>query len=228
MSVTAGGVLTLALTRGRILADCLPLLANSGIVPVEDPSRSRRLVFPTSDPGLRLLVLRGADVPVYVRHGVADAGVVGRDVLMETGSEGLYEPLDLGIARCRLMTAGLIGCEPPRGGRVRVATKFVNVARRFYAAQGLQADIIKLYGAMELAPVLGLAERIVDIVDTGNTLRANGLEPLETIAEISSRLVVNKAAMKLRPRPLGELIEGLADAVARRDAAATGLPGGGA
>jgi ATP phosphoribosyltransferase len=208
------GVLTLALTRGRILADCLPLLAHAGIVPSEDPAKSRKLVFPTCDPGLRLLVLRGADVPVYVRHGVADAGVVGRDVLMECGSEGLYEPLDLGIARCRLMTAGLTGAPAPRGGRVRVATKFVNVARRFYAAQGVQADVIELSGAMELAPVLGLAERIVDIVDTGNTLRANGLEALETIAEISARLVVNKAAMKLRPGPVKALVSRLADAVA--------------
>ena len=205
-------VLTLALTRGRILVDCLPLLAQAGIVPVEDPASSRRLVFPTSDPGVRLLVLRGADVPVYVRHGVADAGVVGRDVLLEAGSDGLYEPLDLGIARCRLMTAGLRGCAPPRGGRVRVATKFVNVARRFYAAQGVQADVIELSGAMELAPVLGLAERIVDIVDTGATLRANGLEALETIAEVSARLIVNKAAMKLRPVPAKRLIAQLAAA----------------
>ena len=196
MSASAGTPLTLALTRGRILKDCLPLLAAAGIVPEEDPGSSRKLVIGTNRADVRLLVLRGSDVSVYVRHGAADAGVVGRDMLLEAGSE------------------------------VRVATKFVNVARRFYAAQGLQADIIKLYGAMELAPVLGLAERIVDIVDTGNTLRANGLEPIETIAEISSRLVVNKAAMKLRPGPLGELIEGLAAAVGQRDAAAR--PGGAA
>jgi ATP phosphoribosyltransferase len=205
--------LTLALTRGRILKDCLPLLAAAGIVPEEDPGSSRKLVIGTNRSDLRLLVLRGSDVTVYVRHGAADAGVVGRDVLLESGCDGLYEPLDLGIARCRLMTAGMVG-GAPLGGRVRVATKFVNVARRFYAAQGLQADIIKLYGAMELAPVLGLAERIVDIVDTGNTLRANGLEALETIAEISSRLVINKAAMKLRPEPLKQLIAGLEAAVA--------------
>jgi ATP phosphoribosyltransferase len=201
--------LTLALTRGRILADCLPLLARAGIRPLEDPGGSRKLVFPTSDAGVRLLVLRGADVPVYVRHGVADAGVVGRDVLMEAGSAGLYEPLDLGIARCRLMTAAMADSPPPRG-RVRVATKYVNVARRFYAAQGIQADIIELSGAMELAPVLGLAERIVDIVDTGGTLRANGLAPLELIAEISARLIVNKAAMKLRHAPIKSLIARLA------------------
>ncbi len=226
MSASAGTPLTLALTRGRILKDCLPLLAAAGIVPEEDPGASRRLVIGTNRPDVRLLVLRGSDVSVYVRHGAADAGVVGRDMLLEAGSEGLYEPLDLGIARCRLMTAGLVERAPLRS-RVRVATKFVNVARRFYAAQGLQADIIKLYGAMELAPVLGLAERIVDIVDTGNTLRANGLEPIETIAEISSRLVVNKAAMKLRPGPLGELIEGLAAAVEQRDAAARRCVAGG-
>jgi ATP phosphoribosyltransferase len=205
--------LTLALTRGRILKECLPLLATAGIVPVEDPGSSRKLVIETNAPGVRLLVLRGADVPVYVRHGAADVGVVGRDVLLEYGSEGLYEPLDLGIARCRLMTAGMVGRAPLRG-RVRVATKFVNVARQFYSAAGLQVDIIKLYGAMELAPLLGMADRIVDIVDTGNTLRANGLEAIETIAEISSRLVVNKAAMKLRPAPIKALIGQLAQAVA--------------
>lgn len=213
--------LTLALTRGRILGECLPLLATAGIVPEEDPGSSRKLVIGTNRPDVRLLVLRGSDVTVYVRHGAADAGVVGRDMLLETGSEGLYEPLDLGIARCRLMTAGMADCTP-LGPRVRVATKFVNVARRFFATRGVQADIIKLYGAMELAPVLGLAERIVDIVDTGNTLRANGLVPLETIAEVSSRLVVNKASMKLRPRLLGELVDGLAAAVARRDGATPG------
>jgi ATP phosphoribosyltransferase len=213
--------LTLALTRGRILKECLPLLAAAGVVPEEDPGSSRKLVIGTNRADVRLLVLRGSDVTVYVRHGAADAGVVGRDMLLESGSEGLYEPLDLGIARCRLMTAGMVDCAPV-GARVRVATKFVNVARRFYSARGVQADIVKLYGAMELAPVLGLAERIVDIVDTGNTLRANGLEPLETIAEVSSRLVVNKAAMKLRPRLLGELVEGIAAAVVRRDMQAGG------
>lgn len=220
--MSASRPLTLALTRGRILKECLPLLAAAGIVPEEDPGSSRKLVIGTNRADVRLLVLRGSDVTVYVRHGAADAGVVGRDVLLESGSDGLYEPLDLGIARCRLMTAGMVGCAE-LGTRVRVATKFVNVARRFYSAQGVQTDIIKLYGGMELAPVLGLAERIVDIVDTGNTLRANGLEPLETIAEVSSRLVVNKAAMKLRPQQLGELVEGVAAAVARRDAEAAGV-----
>jgi len=214
-----GSGLTLALTRGRILKECLPLLAAAGIRPEEDPGSSRKLVIGTNLPGVRLLVLRGSDVPVYVRHGAADIGVVGRDVLLETGSEGLYEPLDLGIARCRLMTAGMAGRAPLRG-RVRVATKFVNVARSFYAAQGVQVDIIRLYGAMELAPVLGLADRIVDIVDTGNTLRANGLEPIELIAEVSSRLVVNKAAMKLRSEPIKQLTERIAAAVASRQRSA--------
>jgi ATP phosphoribosyltransferase len=214
-----GSGLTLALTRGRILKECLPLLAAAGISPEEDPGSSRKLVIGTNLPGVRLLVLRGSDVPVYVRYGAADIGVVGRDVLLETGSEGLYEPLDLGIARCRLMTAGMAGRAPLRG-RVRVATKFVNVARRFYAAQGVQVDIIRLYGAMELAPLLGLADRIVDIVDTGNTLRANGLEPIELIAEVSSRLVVNKAAMKLRSEPIKQLTERIAAAVASRQRSA--------
>ena len=215
MNAESGGMpggLTLALTRGRILKDCLPLLAKAGIVPEEDPGSSRKLVIGTSVSGVRVLVLRGSDVPVYVRHGAADVGVVGRDVLLEYGSEGLYEPLDLEIARCRLMTAGMVDRRPLRG-RVRVATKFVNIARRFYAAQGRQADIIKLYGAMELAPVLDMADRIVDIVDTGNTLRANGLEPIEMIADVSSRLVVNKAAMKLRPEPIKALIASLSTAV---------------
>lgn len=215
---TGGAMLTLALTRGRILKECLPLLARAGIVPEEDPGSSRKLIIGTTHPGVRMLVLRGSDVPVYVRHGAADVGVVGRDVLMEHGSEGLYEPLDLGIARCRLMTAGMVG-RPPLRSRIRVATKFVNIARRHFAAQGRQADIIELSGAMELAPLLGFADLIVDIVDTGNTLRANGLEPVELIAEVSSRVIVNKAAMKLRPAPLKALIAELAAAVAARDGA---------
>ena len=211
----SSNALTLALTRGRILKECLPLLAHAGIVPEEDPGSSRKLLLATSVEGVRLLVLRGSDVPVYVRHGAADVGVVGKDVLLEYGSEGLYEPLDLGIARCRLMTAGMAG-RRPAGPRLKVATKFVNVARRYYAARGVQADIIRLYGAMELAPLLGIADRIVDIVDTGNTLRANGLEAIDTIAEISSRLVVNKAAMKLRSAPIKALLARVAEAVEQR------------
>jgi ATP phosphoribosyltransferase len=158
------------------------------------------------------LVLRGTDVPTYVRYGAADIGVVGKDILMEQGAEGLYEPLDLGIARCRLMTAARVGWQN-EGARIRVATKFVNITRRFFAEQGIHADLIKLYGALELAPIMNLADVIVDIVDTGNTLRANGMEPLEEIAAISSRLVVNKAAMRSRHAAITQIIEDLTSAV---------------
>jgi ATP phosphoribosyltransferase len=200
--------LTIALTKGRILDETLPLLAAAGIEPLEDINKSRKLTFETSSPDVRLLILRGVDVPTYVQFGAADVGVSGKDTLLEHGGQGYYEPLDLGIARCRLMTAGLVG-HSPRLGRIKVATKYVNVAKRFYAEKGRQVDVIKLYGAMELAPVLGLADEIVDIVDTGNTLRANGLEARETIADISSRLIVNKASMKLKHFQ----IEALLDAV---------------
>ena len=204
--------ITLALTKGRILKDTLPLLARAGIVPAEDIASSRKLVFECTRPDLRLLVLRGTDVPTYVRHGAADLGIVGKDVLLEEGAEGLYEPLDLGIARCRLMTAA-----PPgwKGGnrRVRVATKFTNTARRFFANRGMNAEFIKLYGAMELAPMMGLADVIVDIVDTGNTLRANGLEPVDLIADISSRLVVNKASMRSKHAAIENLTAAMAAAV---------------
>ena len=207
--------LTIALTKGRILNETLPLLAEAGIVPREDIVSSRKLIFETSDPDVRLVVLRGSDVPTYVRHGAADIGVSGKDVLLEHGGADLYEPLDLGIARCRLMTAGLKNRELLRA-RLRVATKFVNIARNHFAARGVQADIIKLYGAMELAPLMDLADLIVDIVDTGNTLRANGMEPLELIADISSRLVVNKAAMKCKHARVQGVIERIAAAVAKR------------
>lgn len=206
--------ITIALTKGRILQETLPLLAKASIEPLEDINTSRKLVFETSREGVRLLVLRGSDVPTYVQFGAADLGVSGKDTLMEHGGDGLYEPLDLGIARCRMMTAGVVGV-PPKQGRIRVATKYVNIARRFYAEQGRQADIIKLYGAMELAPIMALADEIVDIVDTGNTLRANGLEPRETIADISSRLIVNKAAMKVKHSQLQGIIDCLRSAVAR-------------
>ncbi len=205
--------ITIALTKGRILEETLPLLAQAGIEPVENIKTSRKLVFDTSREGVRLLVLRGSDVPTYVQFGAADLGVSGKDTLLEHGGDGLYEPLDLGIARCRMMTATVAGV-PTTQGRIRVATKYVNIARRFYAEQGRQADIIKLYGAMELAPIMALADEIVDIVDTGNTLRANGLEARETIAEISSRLIVNKAAMKVKHRQLQGIIDSLRQAVA--------------
>lgn len=206
--------ITLALTKGRILKETLPLLAAVGIEPTEDIAASRKLLFATNRDNIRLLVLRGVDVPTYVQFGAADMGVSGKDALLEHGGEGLYEPLDLGIARCRLMTAGLVG-KPAKAGRIRVATKYVNVARRFYAEKSQQADFIKLYGAMELAPVMELADEIVDIVDTGNTLKANGLEPREVIAaDISSRLIVNKAALKTKHRDIKPLIEQLGQAVA--------------
>lgn len=200
--------LTIALTKGRILKDTLPLFARAGIVPDEDIQSSRKLVFETNQQGVRLLLLRGTDVPTYVRHGAADLGVVGKDVLLEQGAGGLYEPLDLGIARCRLMTAAPVGWEPG-SSRVRVATKFTNVARSFFAEQGMHADLIKLYGAMELAPMMGLADLIVDIVDSGNTLRANGLEPRDHIADISSRLVVNKAAMRAKHDAIQAVVQAL-------------------
>jgi len=204
--------ITIALTKGRILKETLPLLAAAGLEPLEDISKSRKLIFPTNQAGVRLLILRGVDVPTYVQHGAADMGVAGKDTLLEHGVDGIYEPLDLGIARCRLMTAGVKGAELPRG-RIKVATKFVQSAKRHYAAQGRQADIIKLYGAMELAPLMALADEIVDIVDTGNTLKANGLEARDTIARISSRLIVNKASMKMKYQPINALIEKLAAAV---------------
>lgn len=204
--------ITIALTKGRILKETLPLLARAGIVPLDDIGTSRKLVFETSAPNVRLLVIRGTDVPTYVRYGAADVGVVGKDVLLEHGAEGLYEPLDLGIARCRLMTAAPVGWTPD-GGRIRVATKFVNIARDHFARKGVHADVIKLYGAMELAPLMNLADLIVDIVDTGNTLRANGMQPLEEIASISSRLIVNKAAMRSSHRGIQQLVDAMADAV---------------
>ena len=206
-------MLTIALSKGRILDDTLPLLAEAGIVPTENPDKSRKLIIPTTQPDVRLLIVRATDVPTYVEHGAADLGVAGKDVLMEYSGQGLYEPLDLQIAQCKLMTAGKIGAAEPKG-RLRVATKFVNVAKRYYAEQGRQVDIIKLYGAMELAPIMNLADEIVDIVDTGNTLRANGLEPRDFIADISSRLIVNKASMKMKHVQIQTIIDHIAKAVA--------------
>jgi len=205
--------LTIALTKGRILEETLPLLAAAGIEPLEDMEKSRKLVFETTQKGVRLLLLRGADVPTYVQFGAADMGVSGKDTLMENGADGLYEPLDLNIARCKLMTAGVKG-RPTPSGRIRVATKYVNIAKQYYASLGRQTDIIKLYGAMELAPIMNLADEIVDIVDTGNTLRANGLEQREFIADISSRLIVNKASMKMKHVQIQAIIDHIAKAVA--------------
>lgn len=200
--------ITIALTKGRILKETLPLLDHAGIEPVENISESRKLLFDTNRDDVRLLILRGSDVPTYVQFGAADIGVAGKDTLLEHGAEGLYEPLDLGIARCQLMTAGVVGV-PPKEGRIRIATKYVNIARQFYAEQGRQVDIIKLYGAMELAPIMALADEIVDIVDTGNTLKANGLEARDRIADVSSRLIVNKAAMKTKHKAIQQIVDDL-------------------
>lgn len=208
--------LTIALTKGRILTETLPLFAEAGIEPLESLDKSRKLIFETTVPGVSFVLLRGSDVPTYVRHGAADVGVVGKDLLMEFGDEGFYEVLDLGIARCRLMTAGSGHDRRPASAKMRVATKFVNVARAHYSARGIQANIIKLYGAMELAPIMNLADEIVDIVDTGNTLKANGMRPLEHIADVSSRLIVNKASMRTRNPIVASLIEQISTAVASR------------
>jgi ATP phosphoribosyltransferase len=208
-------MLTIALSKGRILDDTLPLLAEAGIVPTENPEKSRKLIIPTTRDDVRLLIVRATDVPTYVEQGAADLGVAGKDVLMEYGSDGLYEPLDLKIARCKLMTAGAVGAPEPKG-RLRVATKFVNVAKAYYAEQGRQVEVIKLYGSMELAPLVGLADKIIDVVDTGNTLKANGLEAQELIATISSRLIVNKASMKMKHARIQALIDTLRQAVDSR------------
>ena len=204
--------ITLALTKGRILKETLPLLDQAGIEPLEDIFSSRKLVFETNRPELRLLILRGSDVATYVQFGAADIGVAGKDLLLEHQGDGYYEPLDLGIARCKLMTAAAKGA-PSNQGRLRVATKYVNIARKFYAEQGRQADLIKLYGAMELAPILELAHEIVDIVDTGNTLKANGLEVRDEIADISARLIVNKAAMKTKFSSIQSIVDAIGQAV---------------
>ena len=198
--------LTIALSKGRIFKETLPLLAAAGLTPVDDPETSRKLILDTSQDDVKLVIIRASDVPTYVSYGAADVGVAGKDVLMEHGGEGLYEPLDLKIARCRLMVAGPEQAEST-GGRMRVATKYVNSTRRYYADRREQVEIIKLYGSMELAPIVGLADRIVDVVDTGNTLKANGLAPLEHIADISSRLVVNRASMKMKHARITDLID---------------------
>lgn len=201
-------MLTIALSKGRIYKDTIPLLAAVGIVPAEDPDLSRKLIIATNRPDVQLLVIRATDVPTYVEYGAADLGVAGKDVLVEYDADGLYEPLDLGIARCRLMTAAKVGVGLQRR-RLRVATKYVRTAQRYFARQGVQAEIIKLYGSMELAPLVGLADCIVDLVDTGSTLKANGLEPRDLIMEVSSRLVVNKAAMKMKHTAITGLIDEL-------------------
>ncbi len=207
--------LVIALTKGRILEEVLPLLAQANIVPAEDISSSRKLIFDTNLEHVKLMVIRGSDVPTYVEFGSADIGVVGKDLLLEYGDEAFYEPLDLGIARCRLMTAEPID-RPAPSGRLRVATKFVNIAKRYFAERGTQIELIKLNGALELAPSMGLADAIVDIVDTGKTLTANGLEAKELIAHVSSRIIVNKASMKIKNEAIRGVLSQLAGAVEKR------------
>jgi ATP phosphoribosyltransferase len=211
-------MLTIAISKGRIYDDAMPLLAAAGIRPTVDPEKSRKLILPTSREDVQLLVIRATDVPTYVEYGAADLGIAGKDVLVEYGAEGLYEPLDLGIARCRLMTAARVGATL-EGRRLRVATKYVKTAQRYFAKKGVQAEIIKLYGSMELAPLVGLADCIVDLVDTGGTLKANGLEPRELVMDISSRLVVNKAAMKMKHQAVTEFIRQVGWAVSQRTGA---------
>jgi len=209
--------LVIALSKGRILSEAVPLLARIGIEPLEDLETSRKLVLETTRPGIKLLVIRATDVPTYVEYGAADVGIAGKDVLMEYEGRDYYEPLDLGIARCRLMVAGLPGREFTHR-RPRIATKYARTARDYFARQGIQAEIIKLYGSMELAPLVGLADRIVDLVDTGNTLKANGLVAMETICEVSSRLIVNKAAMKIKHARVSAVVAALRDAVGQNHA----------
>jgi len=205
--------LTIALSKGRIFKETVPLLKQAGIEPVDDPETSRKLILDTNQPNIKLVIIRATDVPTYVQYGAADVGVAGKDVLLEHGGEGLYEPVDLNIARCRLMVAGPVNAAPV-SGRIRVATKFTNSAREYFARQGQQVEMIKLYGSMELAPLVGLADCIVDVVDTGNTLKANNLEPREHIADISSRLIVNKAAMKMKHAMVKPFIQQIEQAVA--------------
>jgi len=208
--------LTLALSKGRIYKETLPLLKAAGIEPIDDPETSRKLIIDTTQPDVRLIIVRASDVPSYVEYGGADIGIAGKDVLLEHPNADLYEPVDLRIACCKLMTAGKVN-EDEIPGRLKVATKFVESTRRFYADKGQQVDIIKLYGSMELAPLVGLADRIVDVVDTGNTLRANGLVPMEHIADISSRLVVNKASMKMKHARIQQFITQVRDAVREQE-----------
>lgn len=218
---------TIALSKGRILDETLPLLAEAGIVPVEDPRSSRKLILATSAGGVSVVVLRAADVPTYVQYGAADLGVAGRDVLLEHGGEGLYQPVDLGIGRCRLVVAAHRSYDwarsVQRGARIRVASKYVRTAREHFAEKGMHVDVIKLYGSMELAPLAGLADAIVDLVSTGNTLRANDLVAVEEIMPISSRLVVNPAALKLRRGDVKPVLDAIEAAAAPRGRA-TGEP----
>lgn len=204
-------MITLALSKGRIFDDTLPLLAKAGVQMLDDPQTSRKLILATSRPDLRVVLVRATDVPTYVEYGGADLGITGKDVLLEYGGSGFYQPLDLGIAKCRISVAVRKDFDyaqaVKKGSRLRVATKYVEIAREFFATKGVHVDLIKLYGSMELAPLTGLADAIVDLVSTGNTLKANDLIEVEPIMEISSRLIVNRAAMKLKREKIQPLID---------------------
>lgn len=217
--MNASGI-TLALSKGRIFEETLPLLAAAGITPTENPESSRKLIIGTNRPDVRLIIVRASDVPTYVQYGAADLGIAGKDVLNEHGGRGLYQPLDLKIAQCRMMVAVREGYDYEgtvrQGARIRVATKYVNAAREHFAGKGVHIDLIKLYGSMELAPLVGLSDVIVDLVSTGGTLKANGLVAVEHISDISSRLVVNQAALKLKRGVIQPVIDGFAAAVGAR------------
>ena len=210
-------MITIALSKGRIFDETVPLLAAAGISTSEDPEKSRKLIIGTNQKEVRVIIVRATDVPTYVQYGSADMGVAGKDVLDEQGGEGLYQPLDLGIARCRMMVAVREGFDYARavrqGARLKVATKYVQTAREHFAAKGVHVDLIKLYGSMELAPLVGLADAIVDLVSTGGTLKANHLVAVEEIAQVSSRLVVNPAALKLKRKAMQPILDAFAQAV---------------
>jgi ATP phosphoribosyltransferase len=210
-------MITLALSKGRIFEETLPLLKAAGITVLDDPETSRKLILATNNPEVQVVMVRASDVPTYVQYGGADLGVVGRDVLLEHGCEGMYQPLDLNIARCRMSVAVRddfnYAAAIKQGSRIRVATKYTEIARQHFSDKGVHVDLIKLYGSMELAPLTGLADAIVDLVSTGNTLKANHLVEVEKIMEISSRLVVNQAALKLKREPLRRMIDAFAAAV---------------
>jgi ATP phosphoribosyltransferase len=210
-------MITLALSKGRIFDETLPLLKAAGIEVTEDPEKSRKLILPTNRPDVRVVLVRATDVPTYVQYGGADVGVAGKDILLEHGGQGLYQPLDLNIAKCRLSVAVRddfdYAAAVKQGSRIAVATKYTHCAREHFANKGVHVDLIKLYGSMELAPLTGLADAIVDLVSTGSTLRANHLVEVEEIMQISSRLVVNQAALKTKREPLRELIDAFASAI---------------
>jgi len=213
-------MITLALSKGRIFDETLPLLKAVGIEVLDDPEKTRKLILATGQPGVRVVLVRASDVPTYVQYGGADLGITGKDTLLEHGSEGLYQPLDLQIAKCRISVAVRQGFDYAaavrQGSRLKVATKYVAIAREFFATKGVHVDLIKLYGSMELAPLTGLADAIVDLVSTGNTLKANQLVEVEHIMDISSRLVVNQAALKLKQAPLRTLIDAFANVVGKK------------